>query len=131
MQEVIAFCNLFSFCYFSSYLTENFGIDSLNSTLRAHKYSLQSFEQRVGTAQLHYYYCQARVQVGPGQVKARSRSGPGQLHVNSKSFKIKVYFKSLRDLDLELEAIIAMPPPPTHPGNFSEQNNIEISLCMN
>ena len=27
----------------------------------------------------------------------------------------KVYLKSLRDLDLELVAIIAMPPPPTHP----------------
>ena len=44
----------------------------------------------------------------------------------------KVNLKSLiRDLDLELEAIIAMPPPPTHPGNFSEQNNIDISSCMN
>ena len=60
-------------------------------------------------------YCQARVQVGPGQVQVRSRLGPGQLHVNSKSFNIKVYFKSLRDLDLELEAIIAMPPPPPPP----------------
>ena len=37
-----------------------------------------------------------------------SSSGPGQVHVNSKSLNIKVYFKSLRDLDLELEAIIAM-----------------------
>ena len=53
------------------------------------------------------------VQVGPGQVQVRSRLGPGQLHVNSKSFNIKVYFISLRDLDLELVAIIAMPPPPT------------------
>ena len=34
--------------------------------------------------------CQARVKVGPGQ-----------LHVNSRSVNIKVYFKSLRDLDLE------------------------------
>ena len=42
----------------------------------------------------------------------------------------KVNLKSLRDLDLELVAIIAMSPP-THPGNFSEQNNIEISSCMN
>ena len=49
---------------------------------------------------------------GPGQVQVGSRSGSGQLHVNSKSFNIKVYFKSLRDLDLELVAIIAMPPPP-------------------
>ena len=32
--------------------------------------------------------------------------------MNSKSFNIKVYFKSLRDLDLELVAIIPMPPPP-------------------
>ena len=24
-----------------------------------------------------------------------------------------------------------MPPPPTHPENFSKQNNIDISLCMN
>ena len=52
------------------------------------------------------------VQVSPGQVQAGSGSGPGQLPVNSKSFNIKVYFKSLRYLDLELEAIIAMPPPP-------------------
>ena len=44
----------------------------------------------------------------------------------------KVYLKSLRDLDLELVAIIAMPPPPpTYPANFSEQINIEISSCMN
>ena len=44
----------------------------------------------------------------------------------------KVYLKSLRDLDLELIAIIAMSPPTTtHPGNFSEQNNIEIFSCMN
>ena len=52
-------------------------------------------------------------------VKLRSRS--------------KVYLKSqIRDLDLELDSIIAMPPPPTHhPGNFSEQNNIEISSSMN
>ena len=57
-------------------------------------------------------FCQARVQVGPGQVQVASRLGPGQLHLNSRSFNIKVYFKSLRDLDLELEAIIAMPPPP-------------------
>ena len=42
----------------------------------------------------------------------------------------KVYLKSLKDLDLELEAIIAMSPP-THPLNFSVQNNIEISSCMN
>ena len=42
----------------------------------------------------------------------------------------KVYLKSLRDLDLELEAIFAMPPT-HHPLNFSEQNNIEISSCMN
>ena len=53
--------------------------------------------------------------VGPAQVQTRSRLGPGQLYVNSKSFNIKVYFKSLRDLDLELEAIIAMPPPPPPP----------------
>ena len=52
---------------------------------------------------------------GPGLVQVRSRLGPGQLHVNSKSFNIKVYFKSLRDLDLELEAIIAMSPPPPPP----------------
>ena len=63
-------------------------------------------------------YCQARVQVSPGQVQVRSRSGPGELHLNSKSFNIKVYFKSVRDLDLELEAIIAMPPPPTHHETF-------------
>ena len=31
--------------------------------------------------------------------------GPGQLHVNSKSFHINVYFKSLSDLELELEII--------------------------
>ena len=37
----------------------------------------------------------------------------------------KVYLKSLRDLDLELEAIIAMSPTTTI--NFSEQYNIEIS----
>ena len=47
----------------------------------------------------------------------------------------KVCLKSLiRDLDLELEAIIAMSPTTTtthHPLNFSEQNNIEISSCMN
>ena len=49
-----------------------------------------------------YKYCQARVQVGPGQVQVRSRLGPGQLKLNSKSFNIKVYFKSLRDLDLDL-----------------------------
>ena len=55
-------------------------------------------------------YCQARVQVGPGQVQVGSRLGPVQLHVNSGSFNIKVYLKSLRDLDLELEAIIAMLP---------------------
>ena len=42
----------------------------------------------------------------------------------------KVYLKSLRDLDLELDSIIAMSPT-THPENFSEQNNIEISSCMN
>ena len=47
-------------------------------------------------------FCQARVKVGPGQ-----------LHVKSKSFNIKVYFKSPRDLDLELKAIIAMPPTTT------------------
>ena len=65
-------------------------------------------------------------------VKLGSRSGPGQLYVNSRSFNIKVYFKSLRDLDLELEAIIAMPPPPTTTTqHFSEQNNIKISSCMN
>ena len=56
-----------------------------------------------------YKYCQARVQVGPGRVQdgtrsgaGQSRSGLGQLHVNSKSFNIKVYFKSLRDLDPSL-----------------------------
>ena len=46
----------------------------------------------------------------------------------------KVHLKSLiRDLDLELVAIIArLHHPPTHPPeNFSEQNNIEISSCMN
>ena len=47
----------------------------------------------------------------------------------------KVYLKSLRDLDLELVAIIAMSPPTTttchHPLNFSEQNNIEISSYVN
>ena len=42
----------------------------------------------------------------------------------------KVYLKSLRDLDLELVAMIAMYPP-THPENFYEQNDIEISSCMN
>ena len=51
-------------------------------------------------------------------VKLGSRLGPVQLHVNSKSFNVKVYFKSLRDLDLELEAIIAMPPPPTTQETF-------------
>ena len=30
----------------------------------------------------------------------------------------KVYLKSLRDLDLELEAIIAMSPPTTHHETF-------------
>ena len=44
--------------------------------------------------------------------------------------KSKVYLKSvIRDLDLELEAIIACLHH--HPGNFSEHNNIEISSCMN
>ena len=44
----------------------------------------------------------------------------------------KVYLESLiRDLDLELVAIIAMSPTTTHPLNFSEQNNIIISSCMN
>ena len=46
----------------------------------------------------------------------------------------KVYLKSLiRDLDLELVAIIAMSPtqPPPPPWNFSEQNNIEISSYIN
>ena len=42
-------------------------------------------------------------------VKLGSRSGPCQLYLNSKSFNIKVYFISLRDLALELAAIIAMP----------------------
>ena len=37
----------------------------------------------------------------------------------------KVYLKSLRDLDLELDSIIAMPPTTTHPENFFEQNKIE------
>ena len=54
-----------------------------------------------------------------------SSLGPGHLQVNSKSLKLK----SPRDLDLELEAIIAMSPPP--PANLSEWNNIEISSCMN
>ena len=41
----------------------------------------------------------------------------------------KVYLKSLiRDLDLEVDSIIACLH---HPENFSEQNNIEISSCMN
>ena len=48
-------------------------------------------------------------------VKLRSRS--------------KVYLKYLRDLDLELVAISAMPP--TQSPNFSEQINIEISSCLN
>ena len=39
----------------------------------------------------------------------------------------KVYLKSLRDLDLELVAMIAMYPP-THPENFYEQNDIEIFM---
>ena len=43
----------------------------------------------------------------------------------------KVHLKSLiRDLDLELVAIIACLHH-HHPLNFSEQNNIEISSCMN
>ena len=43
----------------------------------------------------------------------------------------KVYLKSLiRDLDLELVAIIACLLH-HHPENISEQNNIEISSCMN
>ena len=46
--------------------------------------------------------CQDQVQVSPGQVQAGFRLGPSQLHVNSKSFNIKVYFKSPRDLDLPL-----------------------------
>ena len=76
-------------------------------------------------------YCQARVHVSPGQVQVGSRWGPGWVQVN-----IKVYFKSLRDLDLELVAIIAIPPPPpppqpTHPPNFSKHNIIEISSRMN
>ena len=40
----------------------------------------------------------------------------------------KVYLKSQRDLDPELDSTIAMSP---QPENFSEQNNIEISSCMN
>ena len=53
-------------------------------------------------------------------------------HVVKLRSRSKVYLKSLiRDLDLELEAIIAMSPPTHHPLNFSEQNNIEISSCMN
>ena len=66
----------------------------------------------------------------PSQVQVRSRLGPGQLHVNSKSFSVKVYFKSLRDLDLEFEAIIAISPPPTH-HHFSEWNKIENSSHIN
>ena len=64
--------------------------------------------------------CQTFLDLEPNQlsvlwsVQLRSRLGPGQLYVNSKSFDIKVYFKSLTDLDLELVAIIAMPPPTTH-----------------
>ena len=37
----------------------------------------------------------------------------------------KLYLRSLRDLDLELVAIIAMYPSTHPPWNFSEQNNIE------
>ena len=70
-----------------------------------------------------------RSRSGTGQVQVGSRLDPGQLHVNSGSFNIKVYLKSLRDLDQELEAIIAMPSPPPPPENFSEQNYIEISSC--
>ena len=39
----------------------------------------------------------------------------------------QTYFKSLRDLDLELVAMIAMYPP-THPENFYEQNDIDIFM---
>ena len=72
---------------------------------------MESFIVKLGSRSV-----QVRSRPGPGQVQARSRLGPGQLHVNSKSFNIKVYFKSLRDLDLELVAIIAMPPPPPPPN---------------
>ena len=51
----------------------------------------------------------------PGQVQVRSRLGPGHFQVNSKCLNLK----SLRDLDLELEAIIAMYPPPPPPVQYS------------
>ena len=61
-------------------------------------------------------YCQARVQV----------ISRWTLKVSN----LKVYFKSLRDLDLEFEAIIAISPPPTH-HHFSEWNKIENSSHIN
>ena len=62
-------------------------------------------------------FCQARVQVISRLTLIVSN--------------LKVYLQSLWDLDLELDAIIAMSPPPAPPlWYFSEQNNINISSCM-
>ena len=63
----------------------------------------------------------------PGQVQVGSRSGPGWVQVSSRSFNIKVYFKYLRDLEQELEAIIAIPPPPP-PENLLKFAEHEVHL---
>ena len=42
----------------------------------------------------------------------------------------KVYLKSLKDLDLELEAIIAMSPPPTHHQKTFLSRITLKSLCV-
>ena len=72
-------------------------------------------EMKIIQSQLVGSFYDLIVKLGSRSVQVRSRLGPGQLHVKSKSFNIKVYLKSPRDLDLELEAIIAMSPTHHHP----------------
>ena len=52
-----------------------------------------------------------------------SSAGPGHNKVNSKILKLKVHLKSVRDLDMELLAIITIPTTHHHSENFSELNN--------
>ena len=84
----------------------------------------------VGMSQIHVYICMMKV-----SSKASTSTDKYRIFIVKLGSRSKVYLKSLRDLDLELVAIIAMSPPTTttchHPLNFSEQNNIEISLYVN